>query len=343
MPWPLGGAGDATLYLVLYVVTLAAHAALIGYVIGGAGWAAIAALRRRGDEPVAAAARDWLPFYLGAAITAGVAPLLFVQVLYPDRFYTANLLLGPRWLAVVPALAIGFYALYVFKSKLAARRVVRVGSIATALGCFAFVAWSWTENHRLMLDQPAWHAFHAAGRWLYDPAGAAPRWAMWIAAALPMFAVIAAWQIGDAGGRARRGLAIAALIGVAVSSALAFVVHAGATEAARAGFDRALPWVVVVAIARGVELVGWVAIAVRPEARAPLLVVTGAAAATLVSAVIVREATRIHVLGPIDPRTSNAGGLVLFAIAVVVAIAAIVTIVRLVRAADNKDSSKLDT
>ena len=48
------------------------------------------------SDPLAAPLRDWLPFVLSAAITAGIAPLLFVQILYQRAFYTANLLLFNR-------------------------------------------------------------------------------------------------------------------------------------------------------------------------------------------------------------------------------------------------------
>jgi hypothetical protein len=94
-------------YLALLIVTFAMHAALIGFVLGGAAWATVRALRG-GDDPVAAAARDWLPFGLGAAITAGIAPLLMIQVLYQHRMYTATLLLSHRFMAIVPVLIAGF-------------------------------------------------------------------------------------------------------------------------------------------------------------------------------------------------------------------------------------------
>ena len=110
--WPFDQ--DGGVVLALYVATLAIHAACIGYVVGGAGYALVQAVRRR-DDAVAEVTRDRLPFVLGCGITAGVAPLLFVQLLYQRRFYTANLLLGPRWLAIVPALVVGFYALYAAK------------------------------------------------------------------------------------------------------------------------------------------------------------------------------------------------------------------------------------
>ena len=50
-----------------------------------------------------------------AAITAGVAPLLFLQILYQREFYTANLLLFNRWMAILPVLIVGFYSLYLIK------------------------------------------------------------------------------------------------------------------------------------------------------------------------------------------------------------------------------------
>jgi hypothetical protein len=92
--WPFDHGG---LVLLLYIATLALHAVFGGYVLVGS---AHALVRR---DAVAATVRDRLPFMLGCGITAGVAPLVFVQLLHQRRFYTANLLLGPRWGAVVPA------------------------------------------------------------------------------------------------------------------------------------------------------------------------------------------------------------------------------------------------
>ena len=131
--FPFALPGPTATYLVLYLVTLAAHFAFMGYVLAGSGYVAVSALSQRAggasgadesiaDESIVAPIlRDWLPFALGTAITAGVAPLLFLQVLYKEHFYTANLLLFYRWLAVVPVLIAGFYLLYLQKSQTAAR------------------------------------------------------------------------------------------------------------------------------------------------------------------------------------------------------------------------------
>lgn len=56
-----------------------------------------------------------LPVTFTFTITFGVAPLLFVQVLFPERFYTANILIGNFWISIIPLLMAAFYAAYLIK------------------------------------------------------------------------------------------------------------------------------------------------------------------------------------------------------------------------------------
>ncbi|HTR54177.1 MAG TPA: hypothetical protein VMJ10_25970, partial [Kofleriaceae bacterium] len=181
MMWPFDRAGGGV--LALYVAALALHAVFVSYVVAGSAYVLVQALRRRADA-VAETVRDRLPFMLGCGITAGVAPLLFVQLLHQHRFYTANLLLGPRWLAVVPALVVGFYALYLAKTSERWRR----SALAAALACFAFVAWSWSELHELMQADDEWRAFYAAGDRVFGAATIAPRFVVFAGAMTALFA-----------------------------------------------------------------------------------------------------------------------------------------------------------
>ena len=124
--WPFS-TGHHGLWLVLYLVTWALHAVFVGYVLVGSAYALVQVLRRA-EDPIAERARDLLPFMLGCGITAGVAPLLFLQLLYQERFYTANLLLGPRWGAVVPMKARPFWLAWwsALRRRLAALRSTAV-------------------------------------------------------------------------------------------------------------------------------------------------------------------------------------------------------------------------
>ena len=309
MIWPFGGAGGGI--LALYCATLALHAGFVGYVVAGTAYALV----RR--DAVARDVRSRLPFMLGCGITAGVAPLLFVQLLHQRRFYTANLLLGPRWLAVVPALVAGFYGLYLAKSSERWRRP----ALAVAFACFAFVAWSWSELHELMAAEPVWRAFYAAGERLYTGGMIAPRLVVIAGAMATMFALVAAWS-ADAAGRAR--LAWIAAAGRVVSIG-------GAIWLWRAGYALEGPargWFGLLAAAAVIDLGAWLAVARRRSERW-LMVATAAGTAALGAAVVVREAPRVALIEASPP---VAGGTIVFAVALALGAAAIAWVVHVVRA-----------
>ena len=53
-----------------------------------------------------------LPFFMAFGINAGIVPLLFLQVLYPQFFYPATILQAWFWFAVIPLLLVAYYAVY---------------------------------------------------------------------------------------------------------------------------------------------------------------------------------------------------------------------------------------
>jgi len=191
------------LYLVLYLGTLLLHVITMHYVLGGALFVAGTELVRAVREPcdatrsILAVLRDWLPLALGVTITLGVAPILFVQLLYKQEFYTANLLLLHRWMAILPVLIVAFYLLYLQKSQwLPDRGWLRAGVATGIVLAFLFVAWSWTENHLLSIaGQQAWADHYAAGRSFHSTGELVPRLLLWIVGAFPTLAVIVGWQL----------------------------------------------------------------------------------------------------------------------------------------------------
>jgi hypothetical protein len=318
MIWPFD-ASIESLWLALYLVSFALHAVFVAFVAAGSVYALVAAVRRSAD-PVAARVRDWLPFMLGAGITAGVGPLLFLQLLYQRRFYTANLLLGPRWGAVVPALIVGFYALYLAKASERRRRL----ALAIAAACFAFVAWSWTELHQLMQDDAVWRAMYGAASRFYLDAAIAPRLALWAGAMLALFATVAAWSATAAERRSLARLALAGLI-VCGATSTAIVV-------ADRAFDAAHGWSFVLAVAAAAAALAWGWTARRPDGPG-LAAATAATAVALLAGAIVREAPRLALLERDRATASHAGGLAIFALTLAFGIAAITWVIRTIRRA----------
>lgn len=194
-PWP------TAFYLSLYVLTLVGHVVCMNYVLAGSAYLAVVRWRKgtaAGDDPAAALLADWLPLMLSLAITAGIAPLLFVQILYRPQFYTANLLLFHRWMAILPVLIVGFYLLYLIRKPALRARFPRLERLATVavFGCFAFIGWSWTENHLLSLQsQAVWTAEYARSGWWYFPPELLPRLAAWLCGSFPALAVWLLWQL----------------------------------------------------------------------------------------------------------------------------------------------------
>ena len=58
-----------------------------------------------------------LPLVIAFTVNFGVAPLLFLQVLYGHFVYTSSILMGLFWIAVVPILIIAYYGAYLYDFK----------------------------------------------------------------------------------------------------------------------------------------------------------------------------------------------------------------------------------
>lgn len=60
-----------------------------------------------------------LPLVLALTVNLGVAPYLFLQVLYGQVLYTSSLLMGVFWLAIVPLLMLAYGAAYLYEFRFA--------------------------------------------------------------------------------------------------------------------------------------------------------------------------------------------------------------------------------
>lgn len=56
-------------------------------------------------------------FNISLTITTGVAPLLFVQTMYENYFYTSSILLSWKWILVLLAIIFAYYFYYLYKFK----------------------------------------------------------------------------------------------------------------------------------------------------------------------------------------------------------------------------------
>lgn len=157
-------------FVVLMNLTLALHFIAMGYVFTATLMQIFFQMRAKPGN-----AYDWLvkrteaplPVALSLTITLGVAPLLFVQVLYGPYFYTSNILIGYQWFGMVPMLMIGFYLIYlIYGNRFMKRQIPKglavLGRLVIFL-CVLYMAVTHTINAILTITPDVWRTVREAG------------------------------------------------------------------------------------------------------------------------------------------------------------------------------------
>jgi hypothetical protein len=335
-------------FIVLIAATLVLHMLFMHYALAGALLVAWSSLRGRslGAAPgrLAAIVREWLPFAVSGAITAGIAPLLFVQVVYQGSFYTANLLLFNGWMAILPALILAMWLLYLSKAHHAARSRVAKATVATlAAGLIVFVGRAFVENHLVSLAPASWVAMYEGGASVSSLV-IWTRLAMWIGMAFTTLASLVAWQVlgGACGSRMAERASLArplsrlAVLGL-IATAAAWWWHGHTSP----GFVQswlspaARPWLACALTGATASVAAWGMMAVRGMITGRLVAMAvSATTLTLLGAAMVREVQRLAELAgtPSAARSVElGGGALVFAIAAVGGVAVIGWIVATVR------------
>ncbi len=161
-PDVLGFPAPPLAILVLMIATLAVHWLFIGATVGGAAMVLISSHRR--DEASARASHAvlvFLPFLLSMGVTMGIAPLLFVQVLYGNLFYSANVLLAAAWLGVVPLVIANLYLFYIARNRIKSGKGLRPVLPGVMMAIFVVLATVLVSNSSLLQNPPAWQAAYA--------------------------------------------------------------------------------------------------------------------------------------------------------------------------------------
>ncbi len=100
------------------------------------------------------------PIIMALGINFGIVPLLFLQTTYYKSFFTATVLMAWHWLAVIPILIVGYYALYLAafsRQQTGERRPTRMivfGVIASV--CLVAIGILMTNGLTLMVRSDLW-------------------------------------------------------------------------------------------------------------------------------------------------------------------------------------------
>lgn len=198
---PAGVPSHPVLFLLLGVLTFALHIAAVQVMLGASvltlrgAFSADAHWRRLAASMLATA-----KIAVSVAIVLGVAPLLFVQVIYDPFWYTANVL-SARWvIGFIAILIVAYLAMYGFygRNPNLAQQPARSGwMMVVSLGLMLLVGFIMHVLSVQMLMPEQWQGWYAPGGQI-DASGSRlhafnlPRFGFFIALALP---VVGAWLL----------------------------------------------------------------------------------------------------------------------------------------------------
>ncbi len=156
-------------FKVLLVVTFFLHIVAMNFLLGGGVLALVARWGSRkpdlGNRMFLDLARK-LPVLVPATVTLGIAPLLFLQVLYGQFFYTSSIVMAWPWFLVLVMLTIAYYGFY-YASFRSGRQIGRAGAVMVlSVLLILLIGFLFSNNLTLSQSPSRW-----AGKYFADTAG----------------------------------------------------------------------------------------------------------------------------------------------------------------------------
>ena len=163
LPFPL----PLWLMQTLLILGFFLHALPMNVMLGGGFISAFLFMASKGDKSsyafrAARALATSLPLFISFAVTQGIVPLLFLQLVYGPAFYSSSILMAVPWLSVLAVIMISYYLSYIviyraLKSKSSGSQAARSAIILLLMSIgFAIVAYIFTNNMTLMLHPEKW-------------------------------------------------------------------------------------------------------------------------------------------------------------------------------------------
>lgn len=137
---------SAPLWLIeiLHIVTLALHLIAMNFMFGGIIILLFGKFDDKWNNPIVQKFIKLFPNAMAATVTIGVAPLLFVQLVYPKQIYAASIISGWFWLMIFVVAMIGYYFLYAlsFKQTTESRQKIYLSIV---LACLLYVSYIYSS------------------------------------------------------------------------------------------------------------------------------------------------------------------------------------------------------
>ncbi len=156
-------------FKLLLDLTFLLHILAMNFLLGGGLLAVLAKWKSGTNEHAQRLFHEisrMLPSILPATITLGVAPLLFVQVLYGQFFYTSSIIVGWPWFLVLGLLTAAYYGFYYASFRKRDHLNRAAWAVLISLLMIVAIGFIYSNNMTLLLTPEHW-----GSKYFSSPAG----------------------------------------------------------------------------------------------------------------------------------------------------------------------------
>lgn len=143
----------------LSILTLVLHLLLMNTLVGGGVITLVNHLRSGGSSLIGRDMKNKLPVLMAFTVNFGIAPLLFVQVLYGSFIYTSQILMAFYVMGIIAMLIIGYYAIYIYRGTFTGEGSSAVWPLVVALLAILGTGFVFVNIMTMMLNPGQWTAW----------------------------------------------------------------------------------------------------------------------------------------------------------------------------------------
>lgn len=141
-------------FQILLIVTFLLHIILMNFILGGSLLTLWDTFRKK-QTPEGKS----IPTLIALTINLGVPPLLFIQVLYGNFFYSSSVLLAGPWILLIPILILTYYGAYIYVFKKTNSPAFSRTSLLVSSVFLLFIGFMLVNNNTLMLTPERWSVY----------------------------------------------------------------------------------------------------------------------------------------------------------------------------------------
>ena len=144
-------------FQVLLILTFLLHLILMNFILGGSLLTLWDAFRKKTFRRESTT----IPTLIALTINLGVPPLLFLQVIYGNFFYSSSVIMASPWILVIPVLILAYYGAYIYVFKTKKAPVFAKTSLTITAIFLLYIAFMLVNNNTLMLRPERWEMYFA--------------------------------------------------------------------------------------------------------------------------------------------------------------------------------------